>query len=55
MYMAYYMAKATLAEIGNYFGKRDHTSVIHAVNKIKSLQKTDQNISKSLYEIECTL
>jgi chromosomal replication initiator protein len=55
MYMAYYMAKATLAEIGNYFGKRDHTSVIHAVNKIKSLQKTDQSISKSLYEIECTL
>lgn len=55
MYMAYYLAKATLAEIGNYFGKRDHTSVIHAVNKIKTLQKIDQNISKSLYEIECTL
>lgn len=55
MYMAYYLAKATLAEIGNYFGKRDHTSVIHAVNKIKSLQKTDQVISKSLYEIECNL
>jgi chromosomal replication initiator protein len=55
MYMAYYLAKSTLAEIGNYFGKRDHTSVIHAVNKIKSLQKTDQIISKSLYEIECNL
>lgn len=55
MYMAYYMARATLAEIGNFFGKRDHTSVIHAVNKIKSLHKSDPVLSKTLYEIECML
>lgn len=55
MYMAYYMAKATLAEIGNFFGKRDHTSVIHAVNKIKAMHKSDPVLSKTLYEIECML
>lgn len=55
MYLCYYMAKATLTEIGNFFGKRDHTSVIHAVNKIKSLQKSDLNIAQVLYEIECQL
>jgi chromosomal replication initiator protein len=55
MYLAYYIGKSTLSDIGNYFGKRDHTSVIHAVNKMKSLQKTDPNISKSLYELEKSL
>jgi len=53
MYLCYYMAKCTLTEIGNYYGKRDHTSVIHAVNKIKGLQKTDPAITQALYEIEC--
>ncbi|MCB9094759.1 MAG: chromosomal replication initiator protein DnaA [Halobacteriovoraceae bacterium] len=52
MYFSYYIAKATLMEIGDYFGKRDHTSVMHGVNKIKMLQKTNQEFSQKLYEIE---
>jgi chromosomal replication initiator protein len=54
MYFSYYLAKSTLTEIGNYFGKRDHTSVMHGVNKIKGRNK-DREFSQTLYEIESLL
>lgn len=55
MFFSYYIAKSTLAEIGLYFGKRDHTTVMHAVNKIKQMQKNDADFSKMLYNIETQL
>jgi chromosomal replication initiator protein len=55
MYLSYYMARATLQEIGLYFGKRDHTSIIHAVKKVKQQQKSDPSYSHMIYEIETKL
>ncbi len=52
MYFSYYIGRFTYVQIGDYFGKRDHTSVMHGVNKIKDLQKKDTDFSNKLYEIE---
>ncbi len=55
MYFSYYIAKATLVEIGEYFGKRDHTSVMHGVNKIKTMQNKEESFAQTMYEIESLL
>ncbi len=52
MYFCYYIGRFTLVQIGDFFGKRDHTSVMHGVNKVKGLIKTDSEYSKVIYEIE---
>ncbi|RAU18023.1 chromosomal replication initiator protein DnaA [Nitrincola tibetensis] len=36
----------SLPEIGNAFGGRDHTTVLHACRKIKELRETDADISE---------
>jgi chromosomal replication initiator protein len=55
MYMSYKILKKTLEEIGNYYSKRDHTSVMHAVKNIKELIKSDQQLQQQIYEIESSL
>jgi chromosomal replication initiator protein len=40
-----------LVEIGGWFGNRDHTSVIHAVDKVGELVKNNDQISSDLGEI----
>lgn len=35
MYVAYQVCRAGLTRVGSVFGGRDHTTVLHAVNKIK--------------------
>jgi chromosomal replication initiator protein len=55
MYLSYYIARATLQEIGQFFGKRDHTSIIHAIKKVKQGQKSDPSYSHLIYEIETKL
>jgi len=30
------LSRLTLSEIGNYFGGRDHSTILHSINKIKS-------------------
>ncbi len=41
MYMSHKRLKNTLEEIGLYFAKRDHSTVIHGVKKIEDLIKKD--------------
>jgi chromosomal replication initiator protein len=36
----------SLPEIGNAFGGRDHTTVLHGVRKIKELRETNADISE---------
>jgi chromosomal replication initiator protein len=48
MYLAKTMTQRSLPEIGRRFGGRDHTTVIHAVRKITSLQDTDQRIAEDV-------
>lgn len=39
-------------EIGNYFGKKDHTTVIHAIKKIEVQLKVNSKISEAIRDIE---
>ena len=52
MYLSHKILGATLQEIGKFYGGRDHTSVIHAIRKIKDLLKSDSNLSKDIILVE---
>lgn len=43
MYLCRNVAQMSLPQIGNDFGKRDHTTVMHACNKIENEIKTKSN------------
>lgn len=45
----------TLVEIADYFGGRDHSSVIHAINKIKNSSECDGQLSRDISSIESNL
>ncbi|MCT4642459.1 MAG: chromosomal replication initiator protein DnaA [Bacteriovoracaceae bacterium] len=55
MYMAHKNLKKTLEEIGDYFDKRDHSTVIHAIDKINNKIKEDTKIQQQIFEIESDL
>lgn len=55
MYLAKKMTLKSLPEIGRRFGKRDHTTALHAVRKIKALMERDDGIRNSILEIESHL
>jgi chromosomal replication initiator protein len=52
MYLARRLTTLSLEEIGGYMGGRDHTTVMHANDKIKNLNKIDRNISATLRKME---
>ena len=43
MYLTRELTEASLPEIGQNFGGRDHTTVMHAHELIKSKRETDTN------------
>ena len=51
MYLAKKVVNATLPNIGEKFGGRDHSTVIHSINKIDSLLNNDAQINKELSAI----
>lgn len=55
MYLTHKIIKPTLSEIGDFYGKRDHTTVMHAISKIEQQQKIDQKLAQALLEIENSL
>ena len=55
MALAKQLTKHSLPEIGNAFGGRDHTTVLHATRKIKSLQETDATIEEDYSNLLRTL
>ncbi|MFN3593447.1 MAG: chromosomal replication initiator protein DnaA [Thiobacillaceae bacterium] len=46
MYLAKELTDLSLPEIGQAFGGRDHTTVLHACRKIEALRNTDQTIRR---------
>ena len=48
MYLARDLTHASLAEVGRAFGGKDHTTVLHAVEKIKNLLTEDAKLKKSV-------
>lgn len=45
MYLARHLTPRSLPEIGRQFGGRDHTTVLHAVNKIAGLLDNDEGLA----------
>ena len=52
MYLCRRMTDASLPKIGQYFGGRDHTTVIHACEKIDKLRKEDKSFDNQIQQFE---
>ena len=55
MYLAKELTKKSLPEIGELFGGRDHTTVLHAVRKMASERSKNTELNQQLHVLEQTL
>ena len=55
MYLAKELTQKSLPEIGDMFGGRDHTTVLHAVRKIATERNNDQDLNQQLHVLEQTI
>lgn len=55
MYLAKELTQKSLPEIGELFGGRDHTTVLHAVRKITEERGKDAQLNHELHVLEQTL
>jgi len=52
MYLCRIMTDSSLPKIGLYFGGRDHTTVIHAFEKIDKMRKEDRSFDSLMQQFE---
>jgi chromosomal replication initiator protein len=55
MALAKELTKHSLPEIGDAFGGRDHTTVLHATRKVKELRESDARIAEDYTNLLRTL
>ncbi len=55
MYLAKELTQKSLPEIGELFGGRDHTTVLHAVRKISAGRQNDTELNHAIHVLEQTL
>lgn len=55
MYLAKELTQKSLPEIGDLFGGRDHTTVLHAVRKISEARAKQAELNHTLHVLEQTL
>ena len=55
MYLAKELTQKSLPEIGDLFGGRDHTTVLHAVRKISDARTKQTELNHALHVLEQTL
>ena len=55
MYIAKELTQKSLPEIGELFGGRDHTTVLHAVRKVADARLHDSHLNHELHVLEQTL
>ena len=55
MYLSKEMTQKSLPEIGDHFGGRDHTTVLHAVRKIAAERQKNSELNQQLHVLEQTL
>jgi chromosomal replication initiator protein len=48
MYLVKQLTSASLPEIGRQFGGKHHTTVLHSINKIDTLRRTDKDLNRTL-------
>jgi chromosomal replication initiator protein len=51
MYVARQLTGASLQEIGREFGHRHHTTVLHAINKIEQMRKSDKALNLAITQL----
>jgi chromosomal replication initiator protein len=51
IYLARELTQASLAQIGQRFGGRDHTTVIHACHKITDLVERDVSLRSTISQL----
>jgi len=55
MYLMKKYCDNSLTDIGLYFNRKDHTTVLHAIEKIEQLKLSDNLLSKSIKKLEDTI
>ena len=55
MYLAKELTQKSLPEIGELFGGRDHTTVLHAVRKMSAERQLMTELNQQLHVLEQTL
>jgi chromosomal replication initiator protein len=55
MYLARELTQLSLSEIGSRFGGRDHTTVMHACEKIGTAKENDPELRRVLQRLTSTL
>jgi chromosomal replication initiator protein len=51
MYLSKHLTDASLPEIGRQFGGKHHTTVLHSVEKIEEVRKTDKDLNRMLNKL----
>ncbi len=51
MYLAKHLTEASLPEIGRQFGGKHHTTVLHSVDKIDGVRKSDKDLNRLLNKL----
>ena len=49
------MTRLSLKDIGQHFGGRDHTTVIHSIRLVRDLMDVDPALRQEILKIECKL
>ncbi len=55
MYLAKELTSASLPQIGREFGGKHHTTVLHSINKINELRKSDREVNKLINKLNDSL
>ncbi len=51
MYLVKQLTSASLPEIGRQFGGKHHTTVLHSINKIDGLRRTDKDLNRTINKL----
>lgn len=55
MYLARLLTNRSMPDIGRRFGDRDHTTVLHGVNKVAALVERDPSLAAEIEAIKATI
>jgi chromosomal replication initiator protein len=55
MYLTHKLTKLSLRQIGDYFGGRDHTTVLHACRKVEEALESDLHVSGAVRQLHADL
>jgi chromosomal replication initiator protein len=51
MYLVKDLTRASLPEIGRYFGGKHHTTVLHSIQKIEELRQHDEDLNNLIQSV----